>query len=367
MSRINTSAIAAAFAEAAVDPSRWVGAMDVAAEAAGGRGAMLIPGAGGAPPIFPFSESIGSAVECYFRDGWVHRDKRYSGTLIMRRRGVCGDLEFTDADAMRSDPYYQDFLGRHGLRWFAAVKVAVGDDLWALSIQRTIEQGPFSLREQRQLADLSPKLSTAALLARSLGFARAEAALDAFDVSGHAAVLFDRFGRVFRINNAAEQHIGGDLQITRKELICSNSEAQAALSRAVRDVMWSGSPAALLPPVALPRAGKRPLIAYVARLAGVSADALAPCQAIAILVDLDKNPRPPETILRSAFRLTAAEARLAMQLASGRKLESAADELGIAYETARSHLKLVLAKTDTRRQAELVALMARMLPGQSSD
>ena len=64
--------------------------------------------------------------------------------------------------------------------------------------------------------------------------------------------------------------------------------------------------------------------------------------------------------LVSKFALTPAEAKLLRLVGIGENLRNAADQLGISYETARSQLKVVFAKTDVHRQAELVALMARM-------
>jgi DNA-binding CsgD family transcriptional regulator len=74
-------------------------------------------------------------------------------------------------------------------------------------------------------------------------------------------------------------------------------------------------------------------------------------------------PRRTNTIDPSAetvqrlFAITAAEARLTLQLLQGRTLAQASEKLGISVETARTHLKHVLAKTGTRRQADLVRLM----------
>ncbi|RWD97794.1 helix-turn-helix transcriptional regulator [Mesorhizobium sp.] len=122
-------------------------------------------------------------------------------------------------------------------------------------------------------------------------------------------------------------------------------------------------PASSTPPVALPRVGRRPLLAYPMRLPAVSPNALAPCQAAVVLLDPDSRPRPPEAVLRSCFGLTVSEARLACHVSSGEALEAAADELAISYETARNHLKAIFAKTDTHRQAELIALLARVANG----
>ena len=85
-------------------------------------------------------------------------------------------------------------------------------------------------------------------------------------------------------------------------------------------------------------------------------------RAILLLTDLTSQPQPDTGLLRVAFGLTAAEARLAARLASGVGVKEAAVSLGVNRETARSQLKSVFAKTRTRRQAELVGLMARLRP-----
>ncbi len=65
----------------------------------------------------------------------------------------------------------------------------------------------------------------------------------------------------------------------------------------------------------------------------------------------------PVDILIDLYGLTVGEARLALLLLSDRSLEQAAQQLGIALSTARSHLKSLFAKTDTNRQASLVRLL----------
>jgi DNA-binding CsgD family transcriptional regulator len=64
--------------------------------------------------------------------------------------------------------------------------------------------------------------------------------------------------------------------------------------------------------------------------------------------------------LSRAFGLSSGEAKLAVALSSGASLQEAADELGIANETARTRLKGVFAKTGVNRQTALIALIARL-------
>ena len=176
-------AIGAAFAEAAVDPSRWDAAMELAADVTGGFGALLVPIQGRLPHV-PQSRSLDASFETYVKDGWIHRDVRYQCVPTMLRRGVATEFDFTTTDEIARHPYFQEFLAPHGLRSGACVLIASGDDQWSLSIQRSIAQGPISPRETGRLSGLSKKLASAAAPARAFGFARAEAALEAVPAQG---------------------------------------------------------------------------------------------------------------------------------------------------------------------------------------
>jgi DNA-binding CsgD family transcriptional regulator len=354
----NFDAVGSAFAEAAVDPSRWVAAMDTAAAATGSFGAILLPvESPHTQQAPPFSASLGPAFEQYVSEGWIDRDVRYRVIPTMLRRGVGTEFDIITADEIARHPYWQEWLAAHRLRWCGVLKVAFGNDVWCLSIQRTIAQGPFSPKEVDRLATLSKSLAAAGALARALGFARAEAALAAFEVSGLAVALVDRLGKALRLNAAAERLLGPDLKIAHGRLASLDHDATAALDRALHILLRTANGRALTPPILLPRAEKRPLLAYVVRPPAICADALAAAQAVVVFIDPDARPQPPEAHLRAAFGLSTAEARLAARLAGGESLNAAADALGVTYETARTELKRVFVKTGVSRQAELVALL----------
>lgn len=360
MGAFDLQAVAQAFATAAVDPSRWERAMEVAGTATGSCGALLVPVRGQLPGM-PFSASIGSLVETYISDGWIHRDIRYEAMPAIQRRGAATDLDVMSPEKIARHPYYQEFMGRHGFQWFAGILVDSGDDQWVLAIQRLREEGPFSPQEISELAALSRQLGGAAATARAFGFARVDAAMQAFEVSDTAVVMLDRVGEVVRANAAADRILTGDPRIERRRLVSRDAEATATLDRALHGLIWNRSKAALMSPVRLPRQGRRPLLAYPVRLPAVSADIFTPCQALLVLVDPEKQKAPPEAALRDGFGLTAAEARLAMRLASGVSLETAAESLHVSKETARVQLKAIFGKLDVHRQAEMVALVARLL------
>jgi DNA-binding CsgD family transcriptional regulator len=108
-------------------------------------------------------------------------------------------------------------------------------------------------------------------------------------------------------------------------------------------------------PVLVGRDGKRQLIAFKVRKSDEGRH-----RPVLALADLNEIPVPSEHVLARVFALTHAEARLAQGIARGNSLEEVAAGLGIKISTARTQLASIFAKTQTRRQAKLVALLARL-------
>jgi DNA-binding CsgD family transcriptional regulator len=65
----------------------------------------------------------------------------------------------------------------------------------------------------------------------------------------------------------------------------------------------------------------------------------------------------PVDALRTLFDLTAAEGRVLVEIAAGRTPVEAAQEIGIAESTVKTHLSRIFSKTGVGRQADLVALV----------
>jgi DNA-binding CsgD family transcriptional regulator len=347
-----------AFSAAAVDPVRWEAAMDVASSATGSFGALLLSLPRPTPGLQK-SASLGELVEDYIGNGWIQRDERTPAIPTILRRGVSSDFDFTTSDSMARSPYYQDLLGRHRLKWFACVKMGEGEDVWGLSLQRTSVQGPFSPDELRRLAGLSRRLAGAAALARAFGRARVETAIAAFDASRIAVAAIDRSGEVLRLNVMAERLLGPDLRVVKKRFVSFNRDATAALDRALHALIWAKGEA-FHPPVVLPRRAGRPMIAYPSRLPAEALIGLTACVGFVVLVDPDCRLSPDGEALVSAFRLTPAEARLAIRFLAKGSLEAAAKDLGVSIETARNQLKSVYQKTGVRRHGEIIALLSRL-------
>ena len=184
--------------------------------------------------------------------------------------------------------------------------------------------------------------------------------LKALETLGYGGLILDDNGHVVLTNERAKRYLGWHMEL-RYHASGDDREINKSLQSALRSALRASSDQS--PEfgyiLAVPRGTKRPLLLRSVQLANGTPDHGTPTTAI-VLIDLDECPQPDESLLRQAFGLTPAESRLAKRLAGGDDLASIADALGVGIGTLRFQLKAIFWKTGTRRQAELVALLAHM-------
>jgi DNA-binding CsgD family transcriptional regulator len=111
--------------------------------------------------------------------------------------------------------------------------------------------------------------------------------------------------------------------------------------------------------VLLPRAhGERP---YVVIVSPLSIKVVREPLALLVVIDPERRPSPPSSLLIRVFGLTAAEARLAIAMCRGLTLTEAAWEFCLSRHTVRTQLRRVFAKTGTTRQAALIRLLGSLM------
>jgi DNA-binding CsgD family transcriptional regulator len=81
-----------------------------------------------------------------------------------------------------------------------------------------------------------------------------------------------------------------------------------------------------------------------------------PARVLVIFHDPEAGARLSSNVVARLHGLTPSEARLAVALAAGDSLTQGAANVGCTDQTCRTHLKHILEKTGTHRQAELVHL-----------
>ncbi len=209
----------------------------------------------------------------------------------------------------------------------------------------------FAHSDIRCLQTILPHLQTALRIKRHLvGVETRAAALEeALDELSVGVVIAARSGRTLYANRSAESMLrtmrdtGGSATPGRhmREVIGRPDGRRHAISRG---------------PL------QRPVIVRAVPVSGSGAERLllnSERQVAVFLRDPDRREDTPRAELMAGLGLTPREASLADLLAHDTTLTDAAAMLGITRENARIHLKRIFAKTDTRRQAELVSLILR--------
>jgi DNA-binding CsgD family transcriptional regulator len=255
-------------------------------------------------------------------------------------------------------------------RWFdyAGVTMLRGrDSAAAIGFARTGEGNVFDDEALRLLGLLAPHLTRVAAIDRMLARERwtnhdLAAALGA---TRFGALVLDEAGRLLFANAAAETLLAKRDGIAAQNGMLAagraTSELRATLAAAAKRGAARGGAT-----FKVERGEERaPLILHALPLAGAARDTVRPpsaAAAIVLVVDPEAGLARSIAAFAEAFGLTRAERQVLARLALGESPEAIAARLSTEIATIRSHLHRLFAKTGTRRQAELVALLLRSTP-----
>jgi DNA-binding CsgD family transcriptional regulator len=353
-----------AFFAAAKRPRLWPSTLKTLSDSVNAKGCVLKPGPNAPlPPIV--SPDLNECLEYALHNGWIEKNARNERSIAAFGRGqdiVTESMVFSPWE-LDNIPYNAEFINRFHYRWFAAMNLAGhGRSSIILELQRPACSKPFSGREVETLRRLRPHLRQAANLALHLADIHHDGLLAAFRTFNCGAILLDWRGRSLRLGAMAEFLMRTALMVRGDgTLRARDGESDAALQQLIGSAIGCGELAAPGPPgvVSIARAGAPPLLIRAVVPPQSGADRFKQARAILLLAEPDAKgmSRPPD--LCQMFGLTSSEAATVGALAQGQDTREIARTRRIGYQTVRTHLKSAFAKTGTRRQAELVALILR--------
>jgi len=350
------------FYEAALQPEHWRTTLHEISRYLRAEGTCLMAWPGPHTQSL-WSEGLDGLAKVFVEDGWYKRDLRMARAVALRHtKTVLRESDLFSPEELDTLPFNAEFINRLGFRWVAGTFIReFRGRLTAFVAERKAKAEPFGLEEVAAMQALNPHMRRAAEIASRLGESRSAGMLDAFEELGCAAILLDFTGRVQRLNKRARRHLGQDIHMLHGQLSTAHKQANHAFQQLIADLLQPPSPVASAPVLAnVPRQNGRPLFAYGMPVARSAQEIFQHSKAILVLVDPDEHLNPPEMVLRHGFNLTPAESRLALALGEGDTVNEFALRQGVSVGTARIQLKAVMAKTSTRRQSELVALLGRL-------
>lgn len=348
--------------DAAVDPAVWQHVMDEISAAVGATGSILLQSDVRTSNI-PRTKGADELTRTYFANGWHVHDIRAERAVPLQLRGVkvVTEQDILTPEEMRRSAMYNELFVPLGFMWWAVVGFWAGSALWGLCIQRSTQEGPFEATDKRALAGLSQRLTETATLSKAVGRAVLSGITNTLNLIKQPALALDRLGFVLDVNPAAEQIFDVEVSVRDRRLFLRDYRAKSAFDTLVDQIRNTPDTDSLdVAPIVVQRRMKRPLVIHILPVDGAARSPFLGARALLIFSDSSRRTNPRRDVLGQAFGLSPAEARLASLIATGISPEQAADELGIARETARNQLKAAFAKTDTHRQNELTALLSRL-------
>jgi DNA-binding CsgD family transcriptional regulator/PAS domain-containing protein len=304
-------------------------------------------------------------------EAWRAEDPRFAAGTE-RFGEVLSDVAVIDPASFERSSIYNEFLAEFDVRYTLFANVGAGPArTLGLALLRSKRAGAFEVEEAQRLARLLPHLSRAARLrriVRSLHDACDELS-QALDLVPTALAVITRSGKVLRANRAAEALLGRQdgVRTERGVLTASRPTESRALgvalgrAAALADAgAWRPARAELSPSVTLARRHGPPLSLVLFPLRPGSAlrlDNPGAARVLAVFHDPAVVVRLDPSLIETLYGLTPTEAALASALAAGKTLAQFAEARGCSEETARTHMKRVLDKTGTGRQAELIRVL----------
>jgi DNA-binding CsgD family transcriptional regulator len=288
---------------------------------------------------------------------------RFDAAEVNRLVGI-GDV--MDLDQYRASRFYREWSRPQGLADIKVLWLDKSTASRAMLVAYRYEGNGLSDEEiGRRALLIAEHLQRAAVVGRALEHRTVEAATLAETIDGlrAAVLLVDAEARVVHANaaGAAMLRNGFVLRTVAGRLAVPDRRASPALLGAIAaakggDVAVGGRGVAV---TLGERDGER-YVAHVLPLTSAARRSVQGRRAVAALVvqkaALELGP-VPETIART-FGLTPSELRVLLAIAETGGVPEAADTLGVARATLKTHLHHLFWKTDTRRQADLIKLVA---------
>jgi DNA-binding CsgD family transcriptional regulator len=265
--------------------------------------------------------------------------------------------------------FYNEFLKGVDVCRMACVAVASPPRSFeGLSVYRGPSEEEFDCEQLAALELITPHLQTALYTRRKLlelesRVSDMETALDHFHT---ALVLVDATAKVLFANRNARAIVDrcDGLAFCRGELVAQEVSARATLRAILAAAMSRSTERVKQNAMLVSRATKRPLqIVAVPFPSETILPTPGKAAAVVFITDPDQKPTAQPETLRLLYGLTCAETKLATLLLDGKSLLEAAELSNVGRETVRSQLKSIFGKTGTRRQSELIGLLARLPDG----
>jgi DNA-binding CsgD family transcriptional regulator len=267
--------------------------------------------------------------------------------------------------ALQRTAFFDEVLRPQEMAHNAMLPLAAKHDFQVgFNICRSARQGPFEADELRFISRLFPHLRRSLLLGFRLDGYKAlqQAQFSVLDRLTVGVILLDRASKVVLANSAARAMTAGDGPLRlRNSVVAGVSQASAQRLGGLIDAALRGAP---LGAMSIPHPDDGRLFTILVssirsrdidRFGGLG---MRDAAAMMFIFDPARPLDIPAEWIMDAYRLTLAEARVALSVSSGASVAETAHRLNISPNTVKTHLRRVFVKTGASRQADLARIIA---------
>ena len=343
--------------EAALVPEMWKNVLDGLASASGSVGTMLHSATDERSNTI-YSDSLAPFMS--EMSEWFGHNSRSQLLLQLPNAQFHSDADHYSEEHRKKDWLWRDYLYRHGLGYAAAtwIKVPNGDNL-ILSVERSQVRGAFAAREMEDFTTLRPHLARSAMLAARLDRERIATATRVFEAVGMPAAALSANATVLDCNPSFAALDDYIIIGARDRLRMKNPGVHSLLTDALNKATSSSATTnGYSFPIAA--TGRTPAVAHLIPVRRIARDLFSRAVFFIVITPVSKPEAPSIEVIQGLFDLTAAEARVAHDLASGNDLASIADTHSVSRETVRHHLKKIFSKTGYARQGDFLAAIGSL-------
>jgi DNA-binding CsgD family transcriptional regulator len=360
--------LVSAIYDAALDCERWPRAIELLADVLGATGGSLVR------QDFATGKGVMFNVRTDPRFGDLYNQYYYKLNVLpkragSRRVGSClTDRMILPREEFIRTEFYNDYMKPFKVQGVLKIYLHADETYEGyLSFGSSSARPDWEAEHVELLGSLATHLVCATQVNRKLESTRLidEGTLDVFYRLNEAVAITDGDGRPVLLNQAAEAIIAeaDGIAVKDRKLQVGNkletAHLQKMIAAASRGEVRSPEASALMISRPSCRRAYRLFVVPMRR-----ARSRFPSETTGAIIFI-RNPEAVRlpvdgTYLRDLYGLTPTETDLAIELMQGARLTVAAEMLGIATSTAKSHLKRIFEKTGAHRQAELIRLAAEI-------
>jgi DNA-binding CsgD family transcriptional regulator/PAS domain-containing protein len=354
--------------DAALDRSLWVGVLEKTAHFVGGPAASLFSkDAVAKSGNVAYDWGIAPHYRQLYFERYIKLDPLTIGHFFAEVEQPISVADIMSYDEFLETRAYREWGRPQGL--VDVLNVALDKTATSAAMYcvfRHERDGRVDNEMRRRMRLIVPHMRRAVLIGRVIDLKTTEADSLADTVDGISAGMFlvDASGRIVYANASGHAILaeGSLLRVVGGKLASSDASAEQELNE-VYAMAERGDEAVGVKGIAVPLMaldGKRhvvhvlPLTSGARRRAGATYAAAA---AVFVTKAALESPSPIE-VIGKLYKLTPTELRVMLAVVQVGGVHEVAEALGIAESTVKTHLLRLYAKTGTKRQADLVKLVA---------